>query len=105
MVNQRDILAFANAVAEKFQPEKIILFGSHARGNADEDSDVDILVVMNHAGKPSQQALAIRREVRRRFPLDLIVRTPRETRQRQRQGDPFIASIMADGRTLYERAG
>ena len=40
------IRCFARAVAEKFQPEKIILFGSYAHGKPNEDSDVDILVVM-----------------------------------------------------------
>ncbi|MGA1530525.1 MAG: nucleotidyltransferase domain-containing protein [Kiritimatiellia bacterium] len=105
MVNTHDIETFAHEVADKFHPERIILFGSHACGNATEDSDVDILVVMQHAGKPSEQALAIRRQVRRRFPLDLIVRSPHETTRRQKQGDPFITSILTEGRTLYDRAG
>lgn len=104
MVDQQDIVSFAKAVAHKFDPEKIVLFGSYARGQPDENSDVDILVVMNHVGKPSEQALAIRREVRRRFPLDLIVRSPQETQRRQDQGDPFISSIINEGHTLYERA-
>ncbi len=104
MTDQQDILSFARDVAKKFDPEKIILFGSYAAGSPNEDSDVDILVVMNHEGRPSDQALAIRREVRRRFPLDLIVRTPRETKRRQESGDPFISSIVEEGHTLYERA-
>ncbi|HMP96029.1 MAG TPA: nucleotidyltransferase domain-containing protein [Kiritimatiellia bacterium] len=104
MIDQQDIVSFARDVARKFDPERIVLFGSYAEGKPDENSDVDILVVMNHSGKSSEQALAIRREVRRRFPLDLIVRSPQETKRRQEQGDGFISSIVKEGRTLYERA-
>ena len=105
MVAFNKIDAFAREVAEKFKPEKIVLFGSYAHGQPTEDSDVDLLVVMEHKGKSSEQALAIRRAVRRSFPLDLIVKTPRETKARLKQHDVFITSAMTQGRTLYERAG
>ena len=105
MVAFNKIDAFAREVAEKFNPEKIVLFGSYAHGQPTRDSDVDLLVVMEHKGKSSAQALAIRRAVRRSFPLDLIVRTPRETKARLNQHDGFITSALTEGRTLYERAG
>lgn len=105
MVALNKIDAFAREVAEKFQPEKIILFGSYAHGQPTEDSDVDLLVVMDHEGKSSTQALAIRRAVRKSFPLDLIVKTPRETQVRLKQNDGFISSAINEGRVLYECAG
>lgn len=105
MVALKKINAFANEVAEKFQPEKIVLFGSYADGSATEDSDVDLLVVMDYAGRSSEQALAIRRNVRRTFPLDLIVKTQKEASQRIKQGDFFMQSILNMGKTIYERAG
>lgn len=104
MVELNQIDAFAREVAEKFHPEKIILFGSYAHGHPSENSDVDLLVVMDHEGKSSEQALAIRRAVRKNFPLDLIVKTPRETQTRLKQHDFFITSAFKKGRTLYERA-
>ena len=104
MVALNKIDAFASEVAKKIHPEKIVLFGSYAQGQPTEDSDVDLLVVMEHKGKSSEQALAIRRAVRRSFPLDLIVRTPRETQARLKQCDVFITSALTEGRTLYERA-
>jgi uncharacterized protein len=104
MVALNKIDAFAREVAEKFRPEKIVLFGSYAQGQPTDDSDVDLLVVMNHKGKASAQALAIRRAVRRSFPLDLIVKTPRETKARLNRSDVFITSALTEGRTLYERA-
>ena len=105
MVAFNKIDAFAREVAKKFHPEKIVLFGSYAHGRPTDDSDVDLLVVMEHKGKSSEQALAIRRAVRRSFPLDLIVKTPRETKTRLKQNDVFITSALTEGRTLYERAG
>ena len=69
------IRRFALAVAERFEPDKIILFGSHAYGTPHADSDVDILVVMS-ARNELDQAVRIRLTVDYNFPLDLIVRTP-----------------------------
>lgn len=104
MVALNQIDAFAREVAEKFQPEKIVLFGSYAHGQPNADSDVDLLIIMDHRGKSSEQALTIRRAVRKNFPLDLIVRTPRETQARLKQNDCFITTAIKEGRTLYERA-
>src|SRR5271168_2419705 len=70
------IRQFARAVAERFQPEKIILFGSYAYGQPHADSDVDILVVMP-ARNELDQGVRIRLAVDYNFPLDLIVRTPK----------------------------
>src|SRR5438093_8720783 len=75
-VPMRVIRRFAREVAERFHPEKIILFGSYAYGEPHEDSDVDILVVMP-ARNDMDQALKISFEIDPPFPLDIIVRTPK----------------------------
>jgi len=98
----RDIRTFARTVADKFNPTRIILFGSHARGNAGADSDVDLLVVMAHRGHPTEQAIEIRTQVECRFALDLLVRSPAEIRTRLRFEDWFIREIMELGKVLYE---
>src|SRR5229473_3089817 len=69
------IRRFARQVAERFRPEKIILFGSHAYGTPHQDSDVDILVIMP-ARNQHDQAVRIRWEIPAPFPMDLLVRTP-----------------------------
>src|SRR3990172_9322855 len=69
------IRRFARDVAERFDPDKIILFGSHAYGKPHADSDVDILVIMPCRNQ-LDQAFKIRMQVDRPFPLDIIVRTP-----------------------------
>ena len=98
-----EIKAFTDALVASYAPEKVVLFGSYATGSATEDSDVDLLVLMPHAGKACAQALDIRRNLRRNFPLDLIVQSPEEAEFRARAGDPFITEAMLRGRTLYER--
>jgi predicted nucleotidyltransferase len=67
---------FAREVAERFQPEKIVLFGSYAYGRPHADSDVDILVIMP-AQNELDQAVKICLAVEYNFPLDLLVRTPK----------------------------
>src|SRR3974390_2644865 len=72
----RVIRRFARDVAERFHPDKIILFGSHAYGTPHADSDVDILVVMP-ARNQLDQAVRIELTCDPPFPLDIIVRTPK----------------------------
>ena len=93
---------FARQIAEQFNPEKIILFGSYADGKPHKDSDVDILVVMP-AYDEINQAVRIRRATEHPFPLDLIVRTPDDLRWRLEEGDCFMREIMSKGKVLYEK--
>ena len=101
-VPMREIRRFARAVAERFDPEKIILFGSHAYGTPHADSDVDILVIMPARNKHSQ-AYKIRMAVSAPFPMDLLVRTPEEMRWRLAEGDLFHTEIVSKGKVLYEK--
>src|SRR6202049_4556020 len=80
-IPMREIRRFARRVAERFQPDKIILFGSYAYGTPHADSDVDILVVMP-ARNQLDQAVRINLACEPCFPLDIIVRTPANMRWR-----------------------
>ena len=99
-IPRRVIRAFARQVAEKFRPEKIILFGSHAYGQPHEGSDVDILVIMP-ARNELDQALKIRLAVSAPFPMDLIVRTPQKIASRLQSKDSFHTEIVTKGKVLY----
>ena len=70
------IRRYAKQIVEKFQPDQVILFGSYAKGEQREDSDVDLLVVMP-AWNEMSKASRIRWELKAPFSLDLIVRTPK----------------------------
>jgi len=105
VVPMSDIRALARRIAESFHPERIILFGSYASGQPTPDSDVDLLVVMSHEGKPWRKATEIRGSTRPWFPLDLLVRSPQELRARIAMGDFFLREIVESGQVLHEAAG
>ena len=98
----RLIRRFARQVAGRFNPDRIILFGSHAYGRPHADSDVDILVVMP-ARNQLDQAVRIELACDPPFPLDLIVRTPKNVISRLEQGDSFLREIISRGKVLYEK--
>ena len=102
MVDRKRINAFVAQVARQFHPQRVVLFGSHAYGTPTADSDVDLLVIMNHQEHPTVQAAKIRKQIRAGFPLDLLVRSPRAIRQRLAMDDFFITEILERGETLYE---
>jgi predicted nucleotidyltransferase len=101
-VPQSAIRRFAREVAERFHPDKIILFGSHAYGKPHADSDVDILVVMPCRNQ-LDQAFKIHDTLRPPFPLDIIVRTPYNMSWRLAEGDSFLQEITSKGTVLYEK--
>ena len=101
-IDHTRILAYAQAVAREFHPERIIFFGSYAYGTPTEDSDVDVLVVMPHDGHPAYKAAEIELKLRPGFPLDLMVRSPQRIRERLAGGDRFVREIFERGSPLYE---
>jgi predicted nucleotidyltransferase len=102
MVDPNLIKALSDRIVREFRPERIILFGSYASGDPNEDSDIDLLVVLPFEGKAAYKAGEIRTRVRPEFPLDLIVRTPEQVAERLAMNDWFIRDIFAKGRILYE---
>lgn len=94
----------ARAIVEQFDPEQIILFGSHARNQAHEHSDIDLLVVMNLEGSRREKALEIGMAV---HPIasstDVIVVTPDEFAWRKDVVGTIEYPAAREGRSLYER--
>jgi predicted nucleotidyltransferase len=101
-IPMRVIRRYARQVAERFQPEKIILFGSYAYGTPHEDSDVDILVIMP-CRNAIDQACRIDDAIDPPFPLDLIVRKPKDVAWRLAEGELFLTEITTRGKVLYEK--
>src|SRR3989442_11150721 len=98
-VPMRLIRRFARQVAERFQPDKIILFGSYAYGTPHADSDVDILIVMP-ARNQLDQAFKIRLAIQAPFAMDLIVRTPKNMEWRLAEGESFLTEVVTKGKIL-----
>jgi predicted nucleotidyltransferase len=93
-IPMRVIRRYARAIAEEFHPDKIILFGSYAWGTPHKDSDVDLLVVMP-AYNQHTQAVRILWRLAAPFPVDLIVRTPKEMKWRLAEGESFTRTIVS----------
>ena len=92
-------------ITREVSPQRIIMFGSHARGQAVEDSDLDLFIIQD-SQMPNRQ---VRRRIERLlwgrdFGVDLIVRTPAEVDRNMADGNPFYTRhIFGEGRVLYER--
>ena len=97
-----EIERFGRRIGEKFHAEKVILFGSCAEGAATVDSDVDLLIICKCEAASVDKSVEIRMELRPKFPVDLLVRTPEKIRQRLEMGDSFIKQILEEGKVIYE---
>jgi len=104
MIAWSDIIELGRQIAERFSPDKIVLFGSYAHGTPTEGSDVDLLVIVDHDGRNPDMAIEIMEAVRPRIPVDLVVRTPAEVEQRLAWNDFFLREVLTKGRTLYAAA-
>ena len=100
-----DIEGAVEKSARQFHPAKIILFGSHARGSAGPDSDVDLLIVMNVKDSRRRQAAEIDLALSdRTFPLDLIVVTPADFEKCRDVVGHILYPAVHEGKVLYDAA-
>ena len=91
-------------IVDGYDPDRIILFGSHAKGEALPDSDVDLLVVKTTDDRPIDRRIQVERLLAdRRLSLDILVYTPEEVRALYAAGSPFIEEVVETGRVLYMR--
>ena len=103
-IPMKTIRAIAEHIAEKYNPEQIILFGSHAYGNPTPWSDVDLLVVMDTPKGEMEAILEVARSLPRLpFRVDIIVRSRPVLEKRKKLGDWFLREITKNGKVLYER--
>ena len=102
MVAMDRIEEFGQRIGREFGAEKVVLFGSYARGEVTEDSDVDLLIIAPFEGRGVDKSVEIRMKLRPGFPVNLLVRTPDKVRQRIEMGDDFMQEILVEGKVLYE---
>jgi predicted nucleotidyltransferase len=92
-------------IVRKFEPERIILFGSHARGDSGPDSDIDLLIVMRFDGPKREQQVRIRAALRQfRAPKDIIVTTPDDFAWRKDVVGTIEWPATREGKVLFARA-
>lgn len=91
-------------IVQELKPEKIILFGSYAYGTPNPHSDVDLLVIMETNASPKDRSWAVSRLLLPRpFPVDILVKTPKEVEKALESGDFFLKEILTRGKVLYDR--
>ena len=101
---QEKIDEMVRRIVDRFKPQKIILFGSLARGTAQRDSDADILVVMPVKGSKRKQATEIDVSlIGLDLPTDVIVVTPEELEKNRDRIGTIIYPAIREGKVLYER--
>ncbi len=92
-------------LVERFQPEKIILFGSRARGEAGPDSDIDLLIVLPGPLRRLEQTVDMRLALRGLgVAKDVFLATPEELVAHKDLPGTLIYPALREGRVLYERA-
>lgn len=98
------VLNMVDRIVEQFRPTRILLFGSQARGDANESSDVDLLVVMENVPDKHRIAVDIRRLLRD-MPVgkDIVVTTPDEIARRGHMVGTVIRAALREGIVVYER--
>jgi len=102
---QRDIRKMVRRIVRQFHPERVILFGSHARGDAGPDSDVDLLVVMPVPGSKREKQMEIQAVLRGvPVPVDVIVSTPEEFGWRQEIAGTIEYPAVREGKVLYAQS-
>lgn len=91
-------------IVSDLKPEKVILFGSYAYGTPNPHSDVDLLVIMKTRASPKNRSWAVSRLlIPRPFPVDILVKTPKEVSDALASGDFFLKEILTRGKVLYDR--
>ncbi|MCH8274065.1 MAG: nucleotidyltransferase domain-containing protein [Armatimonadetes bacterium] len=93
----------AQRLVDEFQPEKVILFGSHAWGRPGPDSDVDLLVILREVRSPITDLLFRARKCLRglNFPKDILIRTRAEVERALRVPASLESAILRKGKVLY----
>lgn len=91
-------------ITNHLDAEKIILFGSYAYGKPKKNSDLDLFIIMESNERTANRRIKVSQLFwDREMPMDFIVKTPSEIKQRLAIGDPFIKKILEKGKLLYER--
>jgi len=99
---EKEIEDITAQIIKKYNPVKIILFGSAARGELGPDSDADFLIIKKETPLYGEDRIReLNHLLERNIPLDLLIYRPEEFEKRMKMGDPFLKAILKEGKVLY----
>ena len=105
MIDMDTLASVTRTIVERFHPKRIVLFGSYARGDADEESDLDLFVEMETSRRPPERAIEIASVFGlHSWPMDIFVYTPQEVKQLRGKGGTLLEEIEREGKVLYEQS-
>ncbi len=102
IVTLPSIRKIVRQIVDHFHPQQVILFGSYAYGEPTEESDVDLLVVMETDENPMHLAGLISAAIDHPFPLDILVMTPARLETYIKEKAIFESQVVTQGAVLYE---
>jgi uncharacterized protein len=103
-MDRQHLEQIAATIVERFKPVRVVLFGSHARGEATDGSDVDLFVEMESDRRPPERSIEVSAVFGiRPWSLDVVVYTPAEVKRLRNIRGTLLATIEAEGEVLYER--
>jgi uncharacterized protein len=98
------IESISRVIVREINPEKVILFGSHARGDQTIDSDIDLIIVNKTDLPKHKRSIEIRRLFfRKLIPMDIKVYTPEEFEKERINTFSFLNSALKESKVLYDR--
>lgn len=91
-------------IANRFNPDKIILFGSYAAGNPNNDSDIDLLIIKDTDLPRHKRSFDIQKSlIGSMIPMDILVYTTKEFEQEKNEKNSFLYTAIKTSKILYER--
>jgi uncharacterized protein len=105
MVDSNKINEITTRIASKFNPDRIILFGSYANGTQKDDSDIDLLIIQDTDLPPQKRGFDIRMSLLGlMLPFDILVYTKSEFEREKENEFSFLSCAIKNSKVLYERA-
>lgn len=105
MIDSNKINEIATGIVTKFNPDKIILFGSYANGTQKEDSDIDLLIIQDTDLPIQNRGYEIRMSlIGTMIPFDIVIYTKSEFEQEKNKSSSYLNSALKNSKLLYERS-
>ncbi len=102
-IAKQERVAHVIASLKEYDPQRVILFGSRARGDDDEYSDLDLVIIKETEERFLDRLERVYELVKPTFAMDVLVYTPQEFAEMQERDNPFIEMVLKEGVVIYER--
>jgi predicted nucleotidyltransferase len=104
LIPEKRIQEIVDKISNNYFPDKIILFGSYAKGNPEVNSDLDLFIIKDSTLPRYKRSIEVRRLLfGSMIPIDLLIYTPKEIEDQKDKKYSFVREVLNTGRVVYER--